>query len=93
MNRYRSSRQTKKLGTVIKQPADVSKHEAEERISGRREATGGERTSLITTAVGTDLGMRGLEAHPVLCGSSVPSGEDSSKIRINVLTAVKHGTP
>ena len=62
-------------------------------MSGRREATAGVRTSLINTTVGSDLGVGELEVHPVLGGSCVPFGEDSSEVWISVLNAVEHGTP
>ena len=66
----------KELGTIIKQSANVSQDEAEDRISGRREATGGE--SLINPNVGSDLGVGGLGV------SRVPRGEDGSEVWISV---------
>ena len=71
----------KKLGTFIKQSVNSS-----------GKATGKERATLIYTTVGTDLGIRGLEVHPVRSGACVPSGEDSSKVRIVLLSVVKHST-
>ena len=56
------------------------------------EATGGEGTFLINTTVVSDLGVGGLEMHPVLGGACVPPGEDSSEVRVSVLNAVEHGT-
>ena len=52
----------KELGIIIKQSANVSQDEAEDWSSGRREATSGERTSLITYTVGSDLGVGGLRS-------------------------------
>ena len=60
-------------------------------ISGSREATGGERTSLVNTTVGSDLGAGGLEVHPVLGGASVPFGKDGCEVRVVLLDAAQHG--
>ena len=83
----------KELGTLVEQSAEVSQHESCDWVGGSGESTSREGASLINSTVGTDLGIRGHEVHPVLCGASVPSGEDSSKVRISVLSAVDHGTP
>ena len=82
----------KEPGTIIEQSSSVSQDEPENLISGRRGATGGERTSLINTTVGSDLGAGGHEAHPKLGGACVPFGEDSSEVWISVFNAVGHGT-
>ena len=69
----------KELGTIIEQSAEISQHESCDRVDGSSKATGRERASLINSTVGTDLGIRGLEVYPVLCGASVPSGEKAAR--------------
>ena len=51
-----------------------------------------ERTSLINTTIGTDLGVGRLVMHPVLCCSTVPFGKDSSKVRVALLNSEQHGS-
>ena len=75
------------------QSADVCQHKPEDRINGRREATGQERASLINAAVGTDLlCRRRFLVHSVLCGSRIPFGKDSCEVRVVLLNAVQHGS-
>ena len=59
------------LSTWVKLSADVSQHVSKDRVNGRREDAGGERTSLVNSTVGNDLGVGGLEVHPVLGGVCV----------------------
>ena len=59
------------LSTWVKLSADVSQHVSKDRVNGRREDTGGKKTSLVNSTVGNDLGVGGLEVHPVLGGVCV----------------------
>ena len=79
------------LGTVIKQSSEIIQTESCDRVKVSK-ATRRERPTLIYTAVGTDLGVGGLEVHPVRGGACVPAGEDSSEVRIVLLNVVEHGT-
>ena len=56
------------FGTIIEQSSEVSQHKSYNWVNGHCKATG------------ADLGVRGLEMHPV-CGS---------KVRVVLLDVVKH---
>ena len=73
------------------QSADVCHYKPEDRINGRRETTCGERTPLINTTVGTDLGVGGFVVHSVLCGINFPFGKDICEVQVVLLSAVQHG--
>ena len=80
----------KKLGTIIKQSSEISSNR--DQVHGSGKSTGRERAALIYSTVGPNLGIGGLEVHPVRGGACVPSGEDSSKVQLVLLNVVQHGT-
>ena len=51
-----------KVGTILKQSAEVSQQKPKNLVNGRREAAGGEEAP----------GANGFEVHRVLSGASVP---------------------
>ena len=83
---------SKELGAIIKQLSEVSQHESCHGVNGSCKSTSRELASLINSTVGTDLGTRGLEVHPVRGGACVLSGQDSGKVQVVLLDVVNHST-